>query len=280
MKLNVDLREFKKLVDENVSERLNQFSVSLDSLNFERLDELREVPQFVNDFDLDISLNGKLLSYDGHGVIVYIKEQKNLELAIKNPLEEATKYHLTNCSVLEEKKKEKRFGRFVALRYLEGEMPVCDGTGEPDKKASLIVCGACLSKLHYRPYTEAKTSDARKRVQRNFSLSEFLKQQHNFPEECLPLRHAEFSSFGYTYDWKSVSEAYKLSRSYCCDECGVQLSEWKELLHTHHIDGVKSNNHPANLMALCVECHSKQPMHSHLMPKAGVLRYLKEKRLV
>lgn len=231
MKLNVDLSEFNKLVDENVAERRSQFSVSLGSFSFDRLDELSKVPNLVTDFDLDISLNGQLLSYDGHGVIVYIKEQKNLELAIQNPLEDATKYHLTNCSVLEEKKKEKRFGRFVALRYLEGEMPVCDGTDEPDKKAPLIVCGACLSKLHYRPYTQAKTTDARKRVQRNFSLSEFLNQQHNFPEECLPLRHAEFSSFGYTDDWKSVSEAYKLSRSYCCDECGVQLSEWKDSSH-------------------------------------------------
>ena len=278
MKLNVDLRDFDKLVDENVSERRSQFSVDLNDMTFERLDELRKVPNMVANFDLDISLNGELLSYDGHGVIVYIKEQEDVDLAVENPLKNAKKYHLTNCSVLEEKKKEKRFGRFVALRYVEGGMPICDDKGSPDKMADLKVCRTCLRKLNYRPYMQAKSEDAKKRVQTEFSLVEFLEKQHSFPHECLPLRHAEFSSFSYTKDWRSVSEAYKLSRSYSCEECGVDLSDWKELLHTHHIDGVKSNNHPANLMALCVECHSKQPMHKHLKPGSQALRYLNEKR--
>lgn len=278
MKLNVDLSEFNKFVDDNVSERRSLFSVNLNNISFERLDELRSTPNMVKDFDVEVSLNGRLLSYNGHGVIVYIKEQKDVDLAIDNPLEEATKYHLTDCSVLQEKKKEERFGRFVALRYVEGEMPICDDTDSPDKTAALKVCGTCLRKLNYQPYRKARTPEAKKRVQAKFSLADFLEKQHNFPHECLPLRHAEFSSFAYTKDWRSVREAYKLSQNFSCEECGVNLNEWKELLHTHHIDGVKSNNHPANLTALCAECHSKQPMHKHLKPSSDILSYLKLKR--
>ncbi|MDA0116878.1 HNH endonuclease [Vibrio sp. T11.5] len=279
MKLNVDLSEFNKLVDENVSERLSQFSVSLDSPNFDRMDELSKAPHLVTDFDLDISINGQLLSYDGHGVIVYIKEHSDLSKAVADPYNEAKRYHMTDCKTIQDEKKDKRFGRLVALRYTEGGIPICDDKGITED-AKLVVCGRCLRKLKYPPYLDAGDNDDKKRVQLDFNLREFLKKQHNFPEESLPLRHAEFSNFSYTSDWKSVSEVYKLSKNYSCEECGVELKQRKELLHTHHIDGVKSNNHPANLRALCVECHSMQPKHQHLKPNAEVLSYLKEKRMV
>ena len=30
-----------------------------------------------------------------------------------------------------------------------------------------------------------------------------------------------------------------------------------ERLHKHHIDGYPNNNHPSNLIALCMQCHKK-----------------------
>lgn len=38
----------------------------------------------------------------------------------------------------------------------------------------------------------------------------------------------------------------------------------RALLHVHHISGVKSDNRPSNLKALCIDCHSKQPKHEHM----------------
>ncbi|MEZ8108889.1 HNH endonuclease [Vibrio splendidus] len=277
MKLNVELSQFNKLIDENVSERKSQFLVSLNPVDYQRYKQRRSAPDLVTDFDQEISLNGRLLAYDGHGVVVYIKEQSDLSSAVLNPLNNATKYHLTDCDTVRDEKKDQRFGRFVALRYIDGKMPICDDKNNTDE-AALAVCGNCLRKLSYIPYVQARNTEQKKQAQREFNLSEFLKKQHDFPDEHLPLRHAEFSSFAYSEDWKAVSEVYKLSQNYCCEECGVQLNGWKTLLHSHHIDGVKSNNHPANLMALCVECHSKQPKHKHLKPKAEVLSYLKAMR--
>ncbi|MBQ3033875.1 MAG: hypothetical protein IJD28_05815, partial [Deferribacterales bacterium] len=51
---------------------------------------------------------------------------------------------------------------------------------------------------------------------------------------------------------------------YICEVCGVDLHSNRNLLHVHHIDGVKSNNISTNLMCVCAECHKKQPMHDHM----------------
>jgi hypothetical protein len=36
------------------------------------------------------------------------------------------------------------------------------------------------------------------------------------------------------------------------------------LLHTHHINGNKTNNERNNLRVLCADCHKKQPHHGHV----------------
>ena len=38
----------------------------------------------------------------------------------------------------------------------------------------------------------------------------------------------------------------------------------RQYLHTHHMDGVKSNNNFSTLKCLCINCHEKQPGHEHL----------------
>ncbi|QIA65406.1 HNH endonuclease [Vibrio astriarenae] len=276
--LNVDLTKFNGLIERYVSKRERVIEIVLRELDYGRYKRYRETPNLVMDFEQEVSLNNSLLSYDGHGVIVYIKEQADLSLAIYAPVNGATKYHLTDCKTLQDEKTDKRFGRFVAMRYVEGKMPVCDDQGNEGYSA-LIVCGNCLRKLKYTPYIKAGTKEEKKRVQIEFDLTQFLKEQHCFPDEYLPLRHADVSNFSYSDDWKTISEIYKLSKDHCCEECGVQLKHRKELLHTHHIDGVKSNNHPANLMSLCVDCHSKQPKHGHLKPNIEVLKYLEKSRM-
>ncbi|WPU32705.1 HNH endonuclease [Pseudoalteromonas piscicida] len=56
----------------------------------------------------------------------------------------------------------------------------------------------------------------------------------------------------------------KLVDHYTCEQCGVELSQYKRLLHTHHINGVKTDNSISNLRALCLDCHKKQPKHEHM----------------
>lgn len=44
---------------------------------------------------------------------------------------------------------------------------------------------------------------------------------------------------------------------YKCQECGVEEAELDRLLCVHHIDYDKENNDPANLISLCIHCHTK-----------------------
>lgn len=69
----------------------------------------------------------------------------------------------------------------------------------------------------------------------------------------------------YTSDWSSVSTAYKESQDWTCGDCGVVLcrQENRHLLHVHHRNRNSLDNSRRNLVALCVQCHSKQPGVGH-----------------
>lgn len=75
---------------------------------------------------------------------------------------------------------------------------------------------------------------------------------------------------GYTADWPEISKARKVAAGYRCTECRLHLTErWTELLHTHHINGDKSDNHLGNLRVLCIDCHNKAHrfVYSTVLPK-------------
>ena len=75
-----------------------------------------------------------------------------------------------------------------------------------------------------------------------------------------PLRNAHPVN-DYTTDWTSVSANYRKKQCYICQNCGVDLSTERMLLHTHHKNRDKGDNREKNLIALCVVCHKMQPYH-------------------
>ena len=76
-------------------------------------------------------------------------------------------------------------------------------------------------------------------------------------------RAGEFDA-QYTPDWREVSARYKTRVGFTCEICSVDLKDDRDLLHVHHVDGVKTNNRPSNLQALCADCHRKQPDHGRM----------------
>ena len=67
-------------------------------------------------------------------------------------------------------------------------------------------------------------------------------------------------------NWAEISHTFRQKKQYRCERCTVSLIEpgHRRLLHTHHINGVKSDNNESNLCALCVDCHSKQDFHQQM----------------
>ncbi|EAQ53527.1 HNH endonuclease signature motif containing protein [Vibrio sp. 10N.222.49.A3] len=277
--LDLDLREFSALVEGITSSPPKKLvSISFEPVDYSRVLENYQHARVIGEFDKEVSVYNDLFHYDGHGVIVYIKEHVDLELVTKDPYTHGKKYHLTNCSTVQIEKKQNRFGRFVALQYTNELMPISDSKGK-QAEAMLCVCKSCMRELKFRPYLLAKGESEKERICREFDLVEFLKKRDcYFPDEYLPIRLAEYSSFSYAGNWREMSISYRASQQYCCEQCRVSLVTRKTLLHTHHIDGVKSNNSVRNLMALCKECHSKQPNHGNIKLSEEELSDLKELR--
>lgn len=66
------------------------------------------------------------------------------------------------------------------------------------------------------------------------------------------------SASGYTPDWPQLTRERKIAAGYRCSKCSLLVLErWEYLLHTHHMNGDKSDNHLGNLMVVCVDCHDK-----------------------
>ncbi len=59
----------------------------------------------------------------------------------------------------------------------------------------------------------------------------------------------------YPPDWEIIKTNYRNSVNWICEKCGINLFEYRRLLHTHHINGVKSDCSQSNLKALCLKCH-------------------------
>ncbi len=71
----------------------------------------------------------------------------------------------------------------------------------------------------------------------------------------------------YPSNWSNISNMLRASRSYRCEECGIDLTEYlteyPDFIVTHHRNGVHSDIAPENLQVLCKECHKKQPYHNN-----------------
>lgn len=64
---------------------------------------------------------------------------------------------------------------------------------------------------------------------------------------------------GYVKDWKMISEAYRETKHYICEKCGIDLNDFEGKLYcqVHHLNRNKLDNRENNFQCLCVQCHSE-----------------------
>ena len=127
----------------------------------------------------------------------------------------------------------------------------------------LYVCKNCLYAWNYKGYRSLpQQSEQQNQAVRDFNIKEFFANCKPL-FRSLPLRTGKTKLLGDDYDrnWPYITNAYRACKGWCCERCGVDLSDRTHLLHTHHINGVKHDICFSNLMALCVLCHYEQPNH-------------------
>ncbi len=210
--------------------------------------------------DIEITANG-LLKYRNEQILLYIKEISGFNTNYSLP-----KFHFYQCSTLNRMQREKRFERYVVTQRKTGYflMDRKDGYNSysHNTEERLDVCGNCLN-WYNRNYRKRYTVTT-------FDIVGFFEHFTKSPITRTPTytdKNAPVS--GYTENWDLISRQHKEQCGYVCQQCGIDLSLHKNLMQTHHANGVKSDNSPSNLKVLCIECHSEQPSHGHMKSSAS-----------
>lgn len=220
-----------------------------------------------------------LLAYEGRQILLYIPDQgQNIDQVLAGDLDSGKKFHVAHCTTLDSMKRSGRFERYIATIDVSGQFELT-GTDinmrEKSGTGRLYVCQNCLNMLNYK---QAKVNRSAKKIREHFDLGEFF-ETYSSCFKHLPTRtKVDPGSSTYTANWKEISDNLRRSVHWCCEECGIELSSNKHLLHVHHVDGVKGNNSRSNLRALCKACHRQQPLHDHMYVPREEMKFFNELR--
>ena len=195
----------------------------------------------------------QLLSIEGRQILLYIKDHgfgNKFEETLKSP-EKGNRFHVAYCTTLKNMEARGRIERYVATNNVSGEFTIAAKAQEA--KAKLRVCQNCLKMLNYKG---SKSDNSAYRHSVEFDLTEFFATYSSF-FRAMP-KGTEESNVNYSESWSEISKRYREKKNYTCEKCRVNLSHFKSLCHTHHINGVKSDNSETNLQVLCADCHRKE----------------------
>ncbi len=275
MKLNVNFSSLHKCV-KNMGAEETDFHIVV---NFDPIDIDLDTGIDINLSDLEF-IEG-ILSYKGRQVFLYIPDQgRNIVGVLENP-ESGRRFHVADCSTLKQMRDRNRFDRYVVTNNLSGEFKVNGldyiSNTHIEGDAELKVCKNCLKALNYDGY--AIDSSNRNSVFNSFKIDTFF-ETYSTVFKYLPKRIQGIYGSGYSKDWEDVSKKYRTKMNYVCEECKTDFSNNKNLLHTHHISGVKHNNNDSNLKAVCADCHKKEPMHEHIFIKHDDMLIIYELRRI
>ena len=78
----------------------------------------------------------------------------------------------------------------------------------------------------------------------------------------------------YSKNFEQISYSFRDINDWKCSCCHVNLRKDKDLLDTHHINGIKSDDSWGNLQSLCIRCHSEQPFHERLKNDERFARFM------
>lgn len=206
-----------------------------------------------------------LLGYDGRQVLLYIPDQgRNIQEVLSGNREVGKKFHVAHCKALEDMKNAGRFERYIATTDTSGLFNLTGLINRTDEiygRAGLYVCQFCLNMLNYK---QAKLNNNSRQIREAFDLNEFFETYSSCFRHLPSRTNVTRGASVYSEDWSKISQGLRSRNDWKCSECGVNMLNYKNLLHVHHINGNKGDNASSNLKVLCKACHRLQPLHDSL----------------
>lgn len=215
------------------------------------------------DFD-DINeitpLKDHTLTYNNERVILYIRDVASYGHS------DLPRFHIAKCSTLQTMFENNRKRRYVRTQNETGifYLNIISGNNVREIEEKLDVCQNCLNILDWDGFSMDWDREKRDKYVRDFTIARFFEK---YPKSLVD--DNGYSSLyspinQYPKNWDETSRNYRAFKNWTCEKCGVNLANHTSLLETHHINGQKNECQHSNLMALCADCHSKMPMHSHM----------------
>jgi hypothetical protein len=155
--------------------------------------------------------------------------------------------HICECKTIKEFIEKGKFqGNFHFLTSLTCEV-IDKDTGEVYEDIELNICKNCLDKLINEMNIPKDEID--------FFIKNLFKKIKKDNDKS----KIKTDIFGYSINWKKLSNKRREEEHYTCKECGFKASNFfeRQFIDVHHKDRNKINNEKDNLIVLCAECHSK-----------------------
>lgn len=232
----------------------------------ELLQKLNSIEGIEVNIDEIIKSNDGTFEYRGQKVLVYIRDQ----YARSQNFHGEYKYHIANCNTIERTFNAGRINRYVVSTRNDGRFLVNTKNfytreeTENNVIKELHVCKNCLNYLNYKNYVRV-IRRSKYKIYNSFQLSEFF-EKYGGSQRIRKPSYTDLTAprDEYNQDFNTLSNHLKEKNGWCCEQCGRNFKEHKEFLHTHHKNGIKSDDSLENLAILCIGCHSKSPSHGHL----------------
>lgn len=264
---------------QRMKQRIGANDVNID---YDALDSL--ILNSMDDFELKSKQDWQEITHDpttgamidkfGNIIVVYIDDNTGSDL--NTEVEELRKVHITWCQMLQKMERIGRYERYVATKnqndfYLVQltENRVTAPNNVVKEHRSLRPCQYCLNQTNIDGF-DRNSMNARQRTEfvMKFKMKIWFAycNDYGIGNKFVGSRKTKYTDENapkadYTEDFDKKSRDYRSSKNWTCEQCGLDCSDKKGFLDTHHINGVKGDNRTSNFKALCKPCHGNQPMH-------------------